>query len=369
MSDPRDLAAAYRDSLQRHGYRADPSQEHAVQRLDTLRRRLESAGEPAFRGLLGRLLRRSADTAGVTSRGLYLWGGVGRGKTYLMDLFHGSLRVPSRREHFHRFMKDVHARLRGLRDVEDPLPVVAAGIAERARVLCLDELHVTDIADAMILSGLFSGLVDAGVALVFTSNAPPTDLYKDGLQRSRFLPAIALIERHCEIVNVDGGTDYRLRQLEKAPLYLVGTGQAAADALLERFEAIAGTPGEAGGSIEIEGRTIPVRRRSEDVAWFDFEALCTGPRGAADYIEIARDYHTVLVSGVPELDATLENEARRFITMVDEFYDRAVKLVVAAAAAPDSLYRGERLHFEFERTRSRLVEMQTHAYLARAHRP
>ena len=368
MTDPRDLAAAYRDSLQRHGYRADPSQVHAVERLDALRRRVESAGASATRGLIGRLLRRSADPADA-GRGLYLWGGVGRGKTYLMDLFHGSLGAPARREHFHRFMKDVHARLRRLRDVEDPLSRVAADIAGQARVLCLDELHVTDIADAMILSGLFSGLVDSGVALVFTSNAPPADLYKDGLQRSRFLPAIALIERHCEVVNVDAGTDYRLRQLEKAPLYVVGTGAAAEAALLERFEAIAGTPGHPGGTIEIEGRAIAVRRRSEDVAWFDFASLCDGPRGAADYIEIARDHHTVFLSGVPVLDGSRDNEARRFITLVDEFYDRAVKLVVAAAATPDALYRGERLRFEFERTRSRLVEMQTHAYLARAHRP
>ena len=369
MSDPRDLVFAYRDSLQRHGYRADSSQEHAVHRLDALRRRVESAAATSSRGLLGRLLRRSPDPAGAQGRGLYLWGGVGRGKTYLMDLFHGSLGVPARREHFHRFMKDVHARLRDLRDVEDPLQAVAADIAAEARVLCLDELHVTDIADAMILSGLFTGLVDGGVALVFTSNAPPSELYRDGLQRSRFLPAIALIERQCELVNVDAGTDYRLRQLESAPLYFVGTGEAAEVALRDRFAAIAGTPGEAGGSIEIEGRAIAVRRRSEDVVWFDFAALCDGPRGAADYIEIARDYHTVLVSGVPELDGTRDNEARRFITLVDEFYDRAVKLVVSAAANPDTLYRGERLRFEFERTRSRLVEMQTHAYLARAHRP
>jgi cell division protein ZapE len=368
MTDPRGLAAIYRESLQRHGYRADPSQEHAVLRLDALRRRVESAADSTARGLLERLLRRSAGPADERGRGLYLWGGVGRGKTYLMDLFHGSLRAPARREHFHRFMKDVHARLRALRDVEDPLKVVATDIAGQARVLCLDELHVTDIADAMILSGLFSGLVDAGVALVFTSNAPPSELYRDGLQRSRFLPAIALIEHHCEIVNVDAGTDYRLRQLEKAPLYLVGTGESVEGALFERFEAIAGTPGHPGGTIEIEGRPIAVRRRSEDVAWFDFAALCDGPRGASDYIEIARDYHTVFLSGVPEMDGTRDNEARRFVTMIDEFHDRAVKLVVAAATTPDALYRGERLRFEFERTRSRLVEMQTHAYLSRAHR-
>jgi cell division protein ZapE len=246
---------------------------------------------------------------------------------------------------------------------------VAAGIAADARVLCLDELFVSDIADAMILSGLFAALVDQGVTLVFTSNAPPAGLYRDGLQRSRFLPAIALIERCCEVVNVDAGTDYRLRQLEKAPLYVSSAAGDADASLLERFAAIAGTPGEPGGTIEVEGRGIPVRRRSADVIWFDFAAICAGPRGAADYVEIARDFHTVFVSAVPVFDAALENEARRFIALVDEFYDRNVKLVLSAAAAPDGLYAGERLGFEFQRTRSRLAEMQSHEYLARAHRP
>jgi cell division protein ZapE len=236
-------------------------------------------------------------------------------------------------------------------------------------VLCLDELFVSDIADAMILSGLFSGLVESGVALVFTSNEPPSGLYRDGLQRSRFLPAIALLERCCEVVGVDAGTDYRLRQLEKAPLYVTGDGPDVETALLARFEAIAGTPGQVGGSIEIEGRAIPVRRLSADVVWFDFAAICEGPRGAADYIEIAHDFHTVFVSGVPSFDATHENAARRFITLVDEFYDRNVKLVLAAVARPDGLYRGDRLRFEFDRTRSRLTEMQSHEYLARPHRP
>jgi cell division protein ZapE len=365
MTDTGDLARAYRASLLRHGYRTDPAQEHAVARLEDLRRRLRRTDRP--QGWLGRLIGRTDGIVPV--RGIYLWGGVGRGKTFLMDLFHAGVGVPSRREHFHRFMKGVHGHLRELRSVEDPLPRVAAGIAYDARVLCLDELFVSDIADAMILSGLFASLVAQGVSLVFTSNAAPSGLYRDGLQRSRFLPAIALLEQCCETVNVDGGTDYRLRQLEKAPLYLDSTS-ADVDAVMQaRFEAIAGVPGDAGRSLEVEGRAIPVRRLGLDVAWFDFAAICDGPRGAADYIEIARDFHTVLVSDVPLFDVTRENEARRFITLVDEFYDRNVKLVVAAAAAPDQLYPGDRLRFEFERTRSRLAEMQSHAYLARPHRP
>ena len=365
MSGRGTLHDAYRDALRRHGYQPDAAQEHAVARLEDLRRRLLAAHADR-RGWLARLRRPSrANTAAV--RGLYLWGGVGRGKTFLMDLFHAGLTMPARRQHFHRFMKDVHGRLRALRDVERPLEHVAGELAGDARVLCLDELYVSDIADAMLLSGLFAGLVERGTTLVFTSNAPPAELYRDGLQRSRFLPAIALIERCTETLNVDAGLDYRLRQLERAPLYFDALDPFADDALALRFEEIAGEAGEPGGALEVEGRDIPVRRRGSDVVWFDFAALCTGPRSASDYVEIARDFHTVFVSGIPVLEDGANDPARRFIALVDEFYDRNVKLVVSAAAAPEALYRGERLAFEFERTRSRLVEMQTREYLARAH--
>lgn len=300
-------------------------------------------------------------------RGAYLWGGVGRGKTFLMDLFHGSLAVPARRTHFHRFMHEVHGRLRGLRELPDPLQRVARDVAADCRVLCFDELFVTDVADAMILAGLFGALVDAGVTLVFTSNAAPRDLYRDGLQRQRFIPAIELIERTTEVINVDAGTDYRLRQLERAPLYISSRAYDADRLLARRFEAIAGDAGEAGGSLEVEGREIPARRRHAGVIWFDFDALCAGPRSQADYIEIARSFHTVVVSGVPRFDAARDDEARRFIALVDEFYDRGVKLVASAEGPPSSLYHGERLAFEFRRTASRLTEMQTHAYLQRPH--
>jgi cell division protein ZapE len=365
MSGRGSLQHAYRESLRRHGYEPDAAQLHAVARLEDLRLRLEAAhGAPA--GWLGRL-RGLARRETAAERGLYLWGGVGRGKTFLMDLFRASLGVASRRDHFHRFMKEVHGRLRGLRDLENPLERVSADIARDARVLCLDELFVSDIADAMLLSGLFSGLVARGVTLVFTSNTPPAGLYRDGLQRSRFLPAIALIERCTETVNVEAGTDYRLRALEKAPLYLDANGPAADGVLAQRFAEIAGEPGEAEGELEIEGRPIRFRRRAADVVWFAFDAICTGPRGTADYVEIARDFHSVFVSAVPVLDAAGDDPARRFIALVDEFYDRNVKLVLSAAAPADRLYRGERLAFEFERTRSRLAEMQTHAYLARPH--
>jgi cell division protein ZapE len=365
MSGHRTLYDAYHESLRRHGYRPDAAQEHAVARLEDLRRRLQSA-QAGRSGWFARLKRPKRDPLAAVT-GLYLWGGVGRGKTFLMDLFHAELALPARRQHFHRFMKDVHGRLRARREIERPLEQVAAEIAAEARVLCLDELYVSDIADAMLLSGLFSGLVARGVTLVFTSNAPPAELYRDGLQRSRFLPAIALIERCTETVNVDAGLDYRLRQLERAPLYLDALDPFADESLALRFEEIAGEAGKPGGVLAVEGRAIPVRRCAHDVVWFDFAALCVGPRSASDYVEIARDFHTVFVSGIPVLDEGANDPARRFVALVDEFYDRNVKLVVSAAAEPAALYRGERLAFEFQRTRSRLVEMQTREYLARPH--
>jgi cell division protein ZapE len=286
-----------------------------------------------------------------------------------MDLFHAHVGVPTRREHFHRLMKDLHARLGELRDLPDPLQHVAADIARETRVLCLDELFVSDIADAMLLGGLFAGLLERGVTLVFTSNLPPSQLYRDGLQRQRFLPAIAAIERHCEVINVDGGEDYRLRLLEKAPLYLDARLPDTHRQLQTRFADLCGGDTCTSGQLAIEGRNIPFVARADEVVWFEFDAICDGPRSQADFVEIARDFHTVLVSRVPQMDQTLDNQARRFIALVDEFYDRGVKLVLAAHAPVDELYVGERLRFEFDRTRSRLVEMQTHEYLSRPHRP
>jgi cell division protein ZapE len=369
MPTRTDLRQHYAAALARHGYEPDRAQLHAVERLHDLGGRLRRARQPStgpLRDMLQRLLDRQREPA---VRGLYLWGGVGRGKTFLMDLFHAHAGVPSRREHFHRFMKDVHGRLRALRDQPDPLTLVADSMARDIRLMCLDELFVTDIADAMLLAGLFDGLFAAGVTIVVTSNAPPHDLYRDGLQRQRFLPAIALLEQHTEVLNVDGGADYRLRQLEHAPLYIDARAPDASRRMQQRFAELAVDTGIAGGCIDVENRSIPYLAATDEIVWFDFAAICDGPRSQADYIEIARDYHTVLVSGVPRFDTTLENQARRFIALVDEFYDRGVKLVLSAAAAPADLYAGDRLQFEFARTRSRLAEMQTHEYLARPHRP
>ena len=368
MQPDTDIRREYESTLARHGYQPDAAQQLAVARLHDVAVRLRHA-QPRRRILSTALQRAFGMATAQTVRGLYLWGGVGRGKTFLMDLFCAHAGVPARRDHFHRFMKEVHARLHEFRDTAEPLGRVAQAMSRDTRLFCLDELFVSDIADAMLLAGLFEGLFAAGITMVFTSNSPPRDLYRDGLQRQRFLPAIALIERHTEIVNVDAGTDYRLRQLEHAPLYVDANSPGAAMQLRERYVALADDAHVDSGSIAVEDRRIDCIAATDEVIWFDFAAICDGPRSQADYIEIAREYHTVLVQNVPTFDVTLENQARRFVALVDEFYDRGVKLVLSAAAPVDALYAGERLRFEFERTRSRLAEMQTHEYLARPHRP
>lgn len=367
-----DLRAQYSRQLTERGFRADPVQAVVIDRLDGLRQRLIAAREvdsSPIRRLLGSL---GGKGSSEPVRGMYLWGGVGRGKTWMMDLFFESLPFEQRRRrHFHRFMHDIHAELKTLHQRESPLDAVADHIAQDARVLCFDELFVSDIADAMILGGLFGALFKRGVTLVATSNVQPRDLYKNGLQRQRFVPTIELLEQHVDVVAVDGATDYRLRSLTQAGTYLPS---GAADTR-QRLKALFGELGPTSASesavtsIEIEGRPIPVIAESSSVVWFDFMAVCSGPRSQDDYIEIARDYQSVIVSDVPVFDSQHEDEARRFIALVDELYDRNVNLVVSAAAAPVDLYKGERVAFQFERTASRLIEMQSEEYLAREHRP
>ena len=357
----------YRHQLDERRLHSDPAQLAVVARLDDLRRRL-IAQRRAPRARLPRWL------AGLTAArapltGLYLWGGVGRGKTWLMDLFFATLPfAQARRVHFHRFMYDVHAQLAHIRQQRSPLEHVAQALARDTRVLCLDELYVSDIADAMILGGLFDGLFRRGVTLVATSNVPPRELYKDGLQRQRFLPAIRLLERHLEVARLAGVTDYRLRQLTQAGIYLSAGAPDTGARLAALFGALAATQAQAGGVIEIEGRPIAVIRAGAGAVWFDFKALCAGWRSQSDYIEIAREYQSVIVSDVPALDAARDDEARRFIALVDELYDRNVNLIVSAAAPAAELYRGERLRGLFARTASRLIEMQSEEYLAREHR-
>jgi cell division protein ZapE len=301
---------------------------------------------------------------------MYLWGGVGRGKTFLMDLFFAGLPPGrGRRRHFHPFMRDVHKALHALGRGERPLAQVAADVAARGDVLCLDELYVSDIGDAMILHGLLEGLVRQGVTLVITSNWKPSTLYRDGLQRERFLPAIALIEGTLDVVEFPPGVDFRQRELSQAETYLPHGHPVTEQRMALLFERLSGAPAAHGGSMDVDGRSIPVRARAGGSAWFDFSALCEGPRSQNDYIELARDLHTVFVSGVPVFDAGRDDAARRFIALVDELYDRRVKLVLSAAAEPDQLYRGERLSAGFGRTASRLVEMRSREYLGQPHQP
>lgn len=367
MRSGKHLRQLYARALRERGFSPDGGQRVTVARLELLRRRLLRGPRARAWRWLAALWRRPAD---APVRGLYLWGEVGRGKTWLMDLFFASLPFAERqRLHFHRFMHAVHAELAQLKNEREPLELVAAGIARDIRVLCLDELQVTDIADAMILGALFAGLFRRGVTLVATSNTPPQALYEDGLQRARFLPAIALLEQHLEVLQVAAATDYRLRELTQAGVYLPSGAPNTPALLLQLFRRLAGETDRAGGDIFIEGRSIAVVRAGTGAVWFEFAALCAGPRGTDDYIEIAREYRSVIVAGIPVLEATDDDAARRFIELVDELYDRNVNLIASAAAPPRQLYRGERLRAPFERTVSRLIEMQSAEYLAREHRP
>jgi len=361
-----DLIARFKAAGTERALSEDPAQLRAIQVLDRVGREL--ASRPARR--VPRVLRRFLPRlpAPVPVRGAYLWGGVGRGKTLLMDLFFDWLPFEDkRRYHFHRIMSRVHGRLRELRSAQDPLAIVAADFAREARVICFDEFFVADIADAMLLGRFIGSLLEQGVTLVATSNSAPEDLYRGGLQRQRFLPAIDLLVRHTEVVHVDGLVDYRLRVLEAAEIWHSPL-DSAADSNLERyFSEIAPDRGTSNARLEILGRRIQTRRLSEGVVWFDFAALCDGPRSQEDYIQIARSFQTVILSGVPQLDESRDNAARRFIALVDEFYDRRVNLIVSAAEPISRVYTGTRLLREFERTRSRLLEMQSVEYLAAGH--
>ena len=364
----------YLSDLKRPNFSRDSAQEYAVEKLQDLYERLLVDEQKAKKG---RLFRKLQSRFGVNKsvapvRGLYLWGGVGRGKTYLMDAFYDALPFERKiRAHFHRFLQRVHHDLRECEGEKNPLEWVAQQIASEAKVICFDEFFVSDISDAMLLGGLFEQLFKRGVTLVATSNIIPDGLYKDGLQRSRFLPAIALLNLHTEVVNVDGGVDHRLRKLEQAQLYYVPLGEEADKSLQASFESL--NPDiehvEHNQLLNIEGRDIRAHCISDDVAWFEFEQLCDGPRSQNDYIELAKIFHAVLLSNVPQMTGASDDRARRFVNLVDEFYDRNVKLVLSAAVPLEQLYIGGKLAFEFGRTQSRLLEMQSHDYLAKAHRP
>jgi len=365
------LLTRYEALLAAGELRADPQQRAAAERLDALQRELESdGGKP---GLLGRLIGRKAGNP----RGVYLWGGVGRGKSMLMDLFHDTLAMPAkRRVHFHAFMLEVHELLREERkkEIGDPIPPVAARLAEGLRVLAFDEMVVNNSADAMIMSRLFRSLMlDQGLTIVTTSNRAPSQLYKDGLNREHFLPFIALIEQQLDVLALNGPVDYRLDRLGGMATWHVSNGPEATAQVREAFfrltdynpEDAANVPS---GQLDVGGgRTLFVPKSLKGVAVFSFKRLCGEARGAADYLAIARAYHTVIVVGIPVMGPEERNEAARFVTLIDALYEHKVKLLATADAEPEALYRAGDGSFEFERTVSRLMEMQSADYLAQGH--
>lgn len=361
----------YQQDLKQEGFSSDPAQELAVNHIQRLFDELivSEKDSPSKNQSFFKKFFQTEDQNSIKSiQGLYFWGGVGRGKTYIMDTFYNCLPFPNKsRIHFHSFMRGVHQELQTLKNVENPLDVVADRYAGNARIICFDEFHVSDITDAMLLGNLFRALFDRNVILFATSNEHPDELYSDGLQRDRFLPAIELIKKHTEIVNVDSGIDYRFRVLEKAEIYHSPLDDDAYKSLSESFSRISPEEGIFDEAVEVEGREIKTIKHADSIVWFDFLSICDGPRGAADYIEIARIFQTVLVSNVPVMGSDQDDHAKRFMTMIDEFYDRNVKLIISAETKPVDLYTGVRLSKGFKRTISRLQEMGAKEYLARQH--
>ena len=352
--------------------RADADQARAIAALARVQIELEAV--PPRGSTIWRFLRRKPDPA----RGLYLWGGVGRGKSMLMDLFFENVGINrKRRAHFHEFMLDIHARLKAERVKEkgDPVPPIVAALADEARLLCFDEMVVNNMADAAIMSRLFSGLIAAGVTVLTTSNRHPDDLYKDGLNRQLFLPFIALVKESLDIITLDGPTDYRRDRLGSAQIWLVPNGPAAKAALSETFFRMTDYPPEDRAhvpTLEMDvggGRMLHVPKALKGVAVFSFKRLCAQARGAADYLAIARRFHTVIMVGIPVLGPHNRNEAARFVTLIDALYEYRVKFLASADAEPDHLYPQGDGRFEFDRTISRLMEMQSEDYLAQGHGP
>ena len=368
--DSSDAADWIRQHAALQGFVLDAAQEDALGHFQRLAEDL--VGLQELDSWFVRLLARRR-----VVKGLYLWGGVGRGKSFLMDAFFDCAPPDAkRRQHFHRFMQQVHHRMRDLQGQEDPLILIARELARQVRLLCLDEFQVTDITDAMLMRRLLEGLFEQGVVLVTTSNLHPDDLYAHGLQREQFVPAIQLLKQNLDLVNIDAGIDYRLRTLQRAGVYHHPSGEEAEHRLEQTFASIAHDPGATGVPLEIESRIIHARRVAGGIAWFEFAELCDGPRGQADYIELARRYHTILISNVRRLTPSIMDAARRFTWLVDEFYDRKVKLIVSAEAPVTQLFAladgGDaflrNLNVSFvDRTVSRLIEMQTHEYLAMPH--
>ena len=347
----------YTEQLAQRGYAEDPAQRAAVERLQRMHD--EWVAYKARRSnRLKKLINRP-----TIPRGVWMWGGVGRGKSFLMDVFFETVPlVRKTRLHFHEFMRGVHRELRELKQVQDPLDEVARRIARRYRLICFDEFHVSDIADAMILERLMRALFAEGVTFVMTSNYHPDGLYPEGLHRDRVMPAIEVIKANVDVLNVDAGVDYRRQTMASVPAYLVPAGAGADAALAEAFARVAEHADE-DPRMTIENREIRAKRRAGGVVWFDFATLCGGPRSQLDYLEIATRFHTVILSDVPRMSAAMSSEARRFTWLVDVFYDQRVKLLISAECAAEQLYTSGAMAHEFARTVSRLVEMQSREYL------
>ncbi len=366
----------YQQALDAGEYQADEVQRRAVTQLDRIYQALRqkpAASAPAggLRGKLSRLLGKGGDTAPQRPvQGLYMWGGVGRGKTWLMDMFFHSLPGDRKmRLHFHRFMLRVHEELTELQGRENPLEIVADGFKAETDVLCFDEFFVSDITDAMLLATLLQALFARGITLVATSNIPPDDLYRNGLQRARFLPAIDLINEYCDVMNVDAGIDYRLRTLTQAHLYLTPLNDQTREALDRMFVKLAGKAGEEAPVLQINHRPLQAIRSVDGVLAVDFHTLCEEARSQLDYIALSRLYHSVILYNVQVMGPLKENTARRFLALVDEFYERHIKLVIGAEASMFEIYQGVQLKFEFQRCLSRLQEMQSEEYLKLPHLP
>ncbi|WP_406880079.1 cell division protein ZapE [Serratia marcescens] len=366
----------YQQALDAGEYQADEVQRRAMTQLDRIYQALlqkPAASAPAggLRGKLSRLLGKGGETAPQRPvQGLYMWGGVGRGKTWLMDIFFHSLPGDRKmRLHFHRFMLRVHEELTELQGRENPLDIVADGFKAETDVLCFDEFFVSDITDAMLLATLLQALFARGITLVATSNIPPDDLYRNGLQRARFLPAIDLINEYCDVMNVDAGIDYRLRTLTQAHLYLTPLSDQTRETLDRMFVKLAGKAGEDAPVLQINHRPLQAIRSVDGVLAVDFHPLCEEARSQLDYIALSRLYHSVILYNVQVMGPLKENTARRFLALVDEFYERHVKLVIGAEASMFEIYQGERLKFEYQRCLSRLQEMQSEEYLKLPHLP
>ena len=354
----------YNSDLTRPGFQQDACQHQAVESLTQLHEHLIASSKKKV-GLLQRLLSKQAPLPGI-----YLVGSVGRGKTYLMDLFFECINgVEKKRVHYHRFMLDIHERLKHLPKSPDPLPIIAKDIYDRSRILCLDEFHVTDVADAMLLTGLLNALFKNGVTLVATSNTPIKDLYLNGLQRERFMSAIHLLQDYTVEIDLEQGADYRLLHLEKGGTYKLSSEPNHHEWLEQKFNEICPTTINYASGLNINNRTIATIAVSDDVAWFEFTELCDTPRAAQDYLEIAKQFHTVVIKNIPLLPPARDSAAKRFMHLIDALYDHRVKLIATAEASPQELYQGELLKGMFDRTVSRLIEMASHDYLAMAHRP